>query len=92
MGGRHSATRSPFYARPDLELLERRHGYCMRDIRMSIFASYFALDGDLAGGPLLPPGLPGIFEASCVDVLSFTSEPVVPGRFAAGPLLLPGWP
>ena len=31
---------------------------------MSIFASYFALDGDLAGGPLFPPGLPGIFEVS----------------------------
>ena len=28
--------RSPFFARPDLELLEGRHGYCTRDIRMSI--------------------------------------------------------
>jgi hypothetical protein len=27
-------------------------------------ASYFVLDGDLAGGPLLPPGLPGIFDVS----------------------------
>ena len=36
VGGRHSATQSPFCARPDCELLEGRHGCCTRDIRMSI--------------------------------------------------------
>src|SRR5262245_23746716 len=50
-----------------------------------------------AGGPLLFPGAPGIFDESCCLVASFCwLEPVVvppwPSDFTAGPLLLPGKP
>jgi len=41
------------------------------------------LDGDFTAGPLLPPGRPGIFDASCVvlpgacDELEPATAPVV---------------
>jgi hypothetical protein len=55
-----------------------------------------AADGGFADGPLLFPGRPGIFAASCGvlagawDVLA--PVPVVADGRAGGPFLLPGWP
>jgi hypothetical protein len=55
------------------------------------------LDGDFTAGPLLPPGCPGIFDASCVVlpgacVVVEPGDMVDEGRWAGGPFLLPGWP
>ena len=52
-------------------------------------------EGDRTEGPLLPPGSPGTFDASCVGdwAGALPAEPVVPAdEFAEGPLLLPGCP
>jgi hypothetical protein len=53
--------------------------------------------GFFAGGPLLFPGMPWIFEVSCCWTVGFCGlalapEPTVLPRGAAGPLLPPGWP
>jgi hypothetical protein len=50
-----------------------------------------------AGGPLLFPGFPWIFEVSCCWTVGFCGFALVPAptvlpRGAAGPLLPPGWP
>ena len=52
--------------------------------------------GCLAGGPLLFPGRPFMFDGSCCRTVGFSwlsveLEPTVPG-LTAGPLLFPGIP
>lgn len=51
----------------------------------------------LAGGPLLLPGRPFMFDVSCVWFAGFcwfapAAEPTVSPGLAAGPFLFPGWP
>jgi len=53
------------------------------------------LSGRLAGGPLLLPGRPLMFDVSCCCTAGFCwfePDPTVSPGFAAGPFLLPGWP
>src|SRR5205823_206881 len=52
-------------------------------------------EGFLAGGPLLLPGSPLIFDGSCIRVVGFSwfvveLEPTVSPGLTEGPLLFPG--
>jgi hypothetical protein len=58
---------------------------------------YYFRSDCVAGGPLLLPGRPFMFDVSCIWSAGFcwfapAAEPTVSPGFAVGPFLFPGWP
>ena len=60
----------------------------------ALAAADYLRSGCLAGGPLLLPGNPLMFEASSAGFFRFASaaDPTVFVELTAGPFLFPGWP
>jgi hypothetical protein len=92
-----SSLRSNTTRAPELDQRRRKQSMArLVETWIALQQNYLRSDC-LAGGPLLLPGRPFMFDVSCVWSDGFcwfapAAEPTVSPGLAAGPFLFPGWP